>query len=386
MHPPRIGWLIAALPSLPLFCIYFAFRKVLDAKKVEMRMVLERGQSLTKYLAVYGRRQFPSKKDETQEITREETIQRIVNRVFGLQYSAEEYWPAILFCFVVITLLTAISLILAGFELGLTGGIQEAIRSSPFGREVVAGGFGSLTWAIYELAEQYRSGGLAPDNLFSLATRIIIGATVGAMIGTFAKPDLAWPLAFAAGALPIRTIRSFLTDRALAGLKLSAAPETSAHPSLELIQGWTPDVASRLARAGVTSAEQLACTDPFQTFLRSNLPWRVILDLSDQALLLMYVGENIKKLRPLGIRSAVELAFLGWRTDEPKYHYEMSHTDAFKCVATATETSVENTKLLIRSLADDLTVEFLASLWTDDTPAEDEEDVESDESTDAITT
>ena len=64
----------------------------------------------------------------------------------------------------------------------------------------------------------------------------------------------------------------------------------------------------RLNEAGISNVQQLAFTDPLRLLVRTNLDWKVILDLVDQAFLALYVGAKIVELRSLGIRGAVELS------------------------------------------------------------------------------
>ena len=47
----------------------------------------------------------------------------------------------------------------------------------------------------------------------------------------------------------------------------------------------------RLQDNGFESAEHLAGDDPIKMLLKTNVEWKVILDLIDQAILFGYVGE-----------------------------------------------------------------------------------------------
>lgn len=129
----------------------------------------------------------------------------------------------------------------------------------------------------------------------------------------------------------------------------------------------------------------MACTNPFQIFLRSNLEWRVILDFSDQALLTLYIDKAIQNLRPLGIRSAVELAVIDWENDEDEGYFSgLDRNEVIKRIASSLNMDETATRSLIRSISDDATVRFLGSLWSYDTPddgIEAEEDQEQTETT-----
>jgi hypothetical protein len=106
------------------------------------------------------------------------------------------------------------------------------------------------------------------------------------------------------------------------------------------------------------------------------MEWRAILDLSDQALLVLYIGDAIQKLRQLGIRGAVELADLDWAIDDKTYFDGFTYDEAISRIATALNSDERTTRLLIRSVSQDATVGFLGELWSDDTPDDGDENDE----------
>jgi hypothetical protein len=196
---------------------------------------------------------------------------------------------------------------------------------------------------------------------------LVLGA-VGAVVGALMNDRLAWPVAFALGALPMSAVRTFVAGRARKALRLPDPSTVKAKPSFTALQGWNDELLEKLTRAKIFSVEELACTNQFQLFLRSNLDWRVILDLSDQAMLILYIGEAIEKLRPLGIRSAVELAEINWSRDDPEFFGDMTHDQAVDSLASALKMDEQSVRLLIISLSGDATVNFIGALWSDDTP------------------
>lgn len=86
-------WALAVVPALPLFFVYFAFRRVLDSKKFEMEMLLDRGETLTNYLAAYGGSD--DAPEHTSDEPQEDQIERIVGQVFRLHYPTAEYALAV---------------------------------------------------------------------------------------------------------------------------------------------------------------------------------------------------------------------------------------------------------------------------------------------------
>jgi hypothetical protein len=385
MDSVRFFWLLTLAPSLPLLLLVLAFTKVLEAKKFEVRMLLQRGETLTKYLSAYGgsgssKLAEEGKSDQDQL---ERSIQKIVKQIFRLRYSFLEYVWAVLFNIAVNVLLVVLGLSFAGIDLKLPSQLNHYLVGNPYLQDVVAGGIGALLWGVYELSERYRFGDLSPDVIFVSGARVLFAGAAGAIVGVFTNNNFAWAFAFGLGVLPVSTTRTFVVERARKALNLPAPSHTQAEPSLTLLQGWNSELSEKLARAGVTSIQELACTNQFQLFLRSNLEWRVLLDLSDQALLMLYIGEDVRKLYPMGIRSAVEIAEIDWSEDDKTFFSGFSRDEAIQKIASALNHDELTVKLLIRSVSVDATVNFLGALWSEDTPDEDQtEDEDQGESED----
>jgi hypothetical protein len=358
-------WALALVPALPLFFIYLAFRSVLDSKKFEMEMLLDRGETLTNYLAAYG-----GSEDSTEHKSaerQEDQIERIVGQVFRLHYPTAEYALALTLSTIVIALLVILGFSLAGLPLGLPANLKDALAGNANVRNIVSGGVGALVWSIYELVERYRSRDLPADGFFAPGIRIVVVGAVAAVISPVVNEHLAVSVAFAIGALPLSAVLDFVSRRARKQLGLPEPVTIEPIPSFNILQGWNADISQRLARSGVSSVQALACANQFELYLRSSLEWRIILDLSDQALLVLYVGDRIEKLRSTGIRTAVELAELDWSEGE-EYFNGIDRDSLIDAIGTALNLGPLEVRHLIRSVSNDATVDFLASLWSDDTP------------------
>jgi hypothetical protein len=116
--------------------------------------------------------------------------------------------------------------------------------------------------------------------------------------------------AIAVGAFPVQTILDFLKGQAHSKLGFTGMSEPAELPTLHYLQGMTPAMLQRLNSEGNESAEHLAGADPFKMLLNTNLEWKVILDLIDQAILFGYIGDQIVGLRPMGVRGAIEFGTL----------------------------------------------------------------------------
>jgi hypothetical protein len=70
---------------------------------------------------------------------------------------------------------------------------------------------------------------------------------------------------------------------------------------------------------------------------------------------------------------------MDWSEDDPKFFSGFSQTQAIDGISATLEMEVEAVRMLIRSISEDVTVGFLGTLWTEDTPVDDEEDEDEDE-------
>lgn len=339
-------------------------------RKLEIETLLRRGATLTRYLAAYG----GSAEAPIRELPSEGQTKKIVEQVFQLHYRLAEYICALIFSGIMIFVLVALAFLLAGIPLGLPEDLKVALYSRPAVRNIVAGGVGALVWSIYELIERYRSRDLPADGFFAVGLRILVVGTVSAIIGVVVNDNVAAPLSFGIGALPLNNVLDYITRRTRKQLGISEPSAIQSDPSFNSLQGWNADVSQRLARAGVSTLQALACANQFELYLRSSLDWRIILDMSDQALLILYVGDRIQALRPFGIRSAVELAQLDWSEGE-EYFEGINREMLLERLGKALGLEDVEVRHLIRSVSNDATVNFLASLWSDATPSE-EDDIE----------
>jgi hypothetical protein len=271
-------------------------------------------------------------------------------------------------------LLVVLGLSFAGIKLGLPDLLRGYLMGNFYLQDIVAGGIGALVWSVYELSERYRFGDLSPDVIFVAGARVLFAGSAGAIVGVFVNDRFAWAVAFGLGVLPVSYTRSFVVERARKILNLPSPTISQSKPPLTALQGWNAELLERLARAGVTSIQELACTNQFQLFLRSNLEWRVLLDLSDQALLMMYIGEDVQKLYPLGIRSAVEIAEIDWSEDDKTFFSGFTRGQAIQKIAALLNSDELSVQMLIKSISVDATVNFLGALWSEDTPDDDEDD------------
>jgi len=132
----------------------------------------------------------------------------------------------------------------------------------------------------------------------------------------------------------------------------------------------TPELLDRLEEADVASPTGLANADPFQLFLRTNIIWRHILDLIDQAILAQYVGEKIRAVRSAGIRGSIEAALVAQRLlppnegdDPPDPSVVESAGVTNERVSFVLDQAPQVTRNLLQNLYEDAQVKLISDLW-----------------------
>ncbi len=236
----------------------------------------------------------------------------------------------------------------------------------------VLGFAGAFLASVYSIVDRFRSLTLSPFLVHLAWFRLLFGAVLGAVINDYVSAGLASAGALAIGFLPIREVLESLRDvarRALGSDKSHAIPEET---SWNLIQGATPDIVERLDEADVTSIAALASQNPMALMKRTNIQWRALLDLMDQAILVTYVSDKIAPLRTIGIRGAIEAGILYQRTVIAPADPHAAGT--LQKVADILDEGVLSTaQNLVRNLAEDAQVRLLWDLWFDDRDDQQEE-------------
>jgi len=199
---------------------------------------------------------------------------------------------------------------------------------------------------------------------------MLVAATLAPMVsGAFAE-SLRPLIAFAVGLFPTKEIFDFVRGQARKNLNLTISAQPTEKPNLHKLQGASEAMVGRLIDEGIESAAQLASYDPIKLLLRTNLQWKTILDIIDQAILFDYFGDKCEQLREFGIRGSIELASL---------HDDLADDDASiraECgqlvarIASRLDVDEAAVRNAIRNAYEDIQVELLWDLWGDTEPEE----------------
>jgi hypothetical protein len=234
----------------------------------------------------------------------------------------------------------------------------------------VAGFAGAYIWGLYDIVDRFRTLSLLPAALHMIWFRLLLGPVMGAYAQQLLAKDFAPVMAFALASIPVPSLLKWMQDTAAQRFAIGGAAQVVS-PKWELVQGLTPDIISRLNEAGVSSIAHLGNQDPVRLLRLTNIDWRNILDMMDQAYLATYIDDGINKLRARGIRGAIEMAVLWDRLHDADAVTSAGALAVIQAIGTdlgKEETGVTN---LVENLSEDPQVQRVWSLWSQ--PEDDQE-------------
>ncbi len=258
-------------------------------------------------------------------------------------------------------LFVVVTFVRVGFHLGLPSDVEQEIRRVPL--ETIAGLAGALIWGIYDVLRRFESVELSPVALHQVWLRMLVASVLAPILSKpFADP-LKATVAFAVGAFPVKELLELVKGQARDRLKFSGSLQPAEQPTLHRLQGLSESMIERLLAEGFESAEHLATADPIKLLMRTNIEWKTILDLIDQAILLDYFPDNAELLRPCGIRGAIELATIQEDLDSEDNGARAQAQKLVLSIASVLKQDEACTRNAIRNAYEDVQVEFLWDLW-----------------------
>ncbi len=343
-----IAWGLAGLP----FLIYLGF-----AASYFLGSRSRRRDHVVRLMGVPRVHTFYVKTSRVSATSPEEAADQMLPR------SREHVMPLVL-CGIVTFPVSVAAVSAAKLPLGLPTTVAAVASAVPV--DVLAGFAGAYLWGLYACIERFRVANWTPSFIHGLWVRILIGGMLGGLVGVPFKAEYSPLLAFSLGAFPSDTVRKWLRRRAAKAVGLEE-DDVAAGPKWAAIQGVTTELLDRLEEADVESPTALANADPVQLLLRTNIPWRHILDLIDQAILATYVGPKLEAVRIMGVRGAIEMALLGERlrllkSDDP-IRQDADRTVARIAAILGEPDSGTTTRNLIQNLDEDAQVELIWNLW-----------------------
>ncbi len=206
------------------------------------------------------------------------------------------------------------SLLLAGPYFGLEN--TALINQS---RGVLSWAFvGGFIWSAQNILRRVISYDLAPNVFYSAGIRIMLASGVALVLSfmlgadntgatSFVNVRASLPaVAFITGMFPDRMV-SYLMRVFEKYLMTSQLDLNTKHLSLDNIQGFSLNHKERFKELGIDNAQNLATASLTKLLIETPYDARQILDWIGQAKLLCYAGQNINRVRAVGIRTVYDL-------------------------------------------------------------------------------
>ncbi|MGA3371984.1 MAG: hypothetical protein ABSC48_09505 [Terracidiphilus sp.] len=247
---------------------------------------------------------FPSKKGRYDANT-------IAGDYIKTYYSRFEYLSALALNFLTVSAVLIFILARIGFPAQFLGdGTIALIRHAAWGGAVLWALIGSYLWNCYDLIHRTANFNLPPEAFARMWLKFWVAAAVAAILSGGIVAGMQPAAGFAIGLVSIPALFEAVSDKAskVFNVKTKDGDTTT---KIAALQGATPDVIDVLSDLDIESTVQLAYCDPMTVMVRTNMPWVVIIDLIDQALLYNYIDADVAKIRSGGYRGSIEVATIG---------------------------------------------------------------------------
>jgi hypothetical protein len=242
---------------------------------------------------------------EIPESERKEKFDKSFENDFRAGLSPNDYfWP--------VTLVTVIGLV--GWFLTFSRvypSFTGFFDASSFLPDYFAYGFAGAFFAgVLTVFDEFRMFNLDPNVYYSATYRMLFSSTAAYLAAQVFKDTFSPLVAFGIGLFPIQTTWKFITDKTAQAMG-TASKEGELGAALANIQGLE-DQRSRkkLLDVDISTVQALATADPLWLFLQTTFPLRTIIDMIDKAILYLYLGDTVTKLRTHGINGVIELIAL----------------------------------------------------------------------------
>jgi hypothetical protein len=275
------------------------FRRRLAVKRRALISLLSDPDILDRYKG-----QFPARQGLSD-------AESIAKDYFATYYNRGEYLSALALNFITGCFALLFVTVRVGFPSPILGShIVLFVQKAAWGNAVLWSLVGSYLWNCYDLIRRTTNFDLTPNAFTKMWLKLWIAAAVASIISTGITTALQPTVGFAIGLISIPVLFEIISDRASKVLNVKST-EGDANTSIKVLQGPSSSVIDTLNDFDIESTVQLAYCDPMNVMMSTNLPWVVIIDLIDQALLFNYIGPDVAKIRSGGYRGAIEVATIG---------------------------------------------------------------------------
>ncbi len=226
---------------------------------------------------------------------------------------------------------------------------------------------GAYMWVGSDFISRARRLDFSPSDVQWGVLRLVICVPLGYAFTALAGEAgnvLGPTIAFSLGAFPLGALIDLLQQALYTLIKRSPGSPT-ANDTVMQLQGIDDVIAKRLAAEDITTVAQVAYCDPIRLVMRSNLTFSFVIDCMNQALAWLYFENQMKTLRPLGLRGAAEIAYLvdDLTSDDASVQSEALATLTDVVKAISPPHTVQTMRWTFEQIAKDPYTVFLREVW-----------------------
>lgn len=250
--------------------------------------------------------------------------------------------------------------VLAGLALHVAFGATGYDMNKPAPSAIA----GAYLWVSSDFISRARRLDFAPSDINWGTLRLVVAVPMGSAFAGLTGDVAASVVAFALGAFPLSAIQDMLRQTVYKWTT-KTVPVNERNDALTKLQGVDDDIAIRMANEGITTIPQIAYCDPIRLVMRSNLTFNFVIDCMNQSLCWVYFEDQLKNLRPLGLRGAVEIAYLmnALESPDPKIQSEARATLIDVTNAIKPPHTEATLRYTFTQIAEDPYTHFLNAVW-----------------------
>jgi len=336
---------VALIPGLFFAGMAYTYRRPLVYKQSILQGILEKDRTRILYQNAHF---LGGKKEDTG-----------VSRLFNLFYAPQAYILPSLGCLVVGTLMA--SILLAKLEAGLPVSAETQLILKDLPMPILAGLIGAYLWAAYDILIRFRSNDLTPTSLHSVWLRMLVAGSLGYVLTFGTTSGVGVAGAFLIGVFPLDRLQKLAEGEAKKRFEVTDESRFE-KPKLHELQGSSKPILRRLEEEGISSVQHLAFSDPLRLMLKTNIGWKAVIDLIDQAHLHVHLGGHVASLRSAGVRGSATMADVGEALKSGKPDVVTTARLMLAEVSARTEIDIVSLESLARRLASDPQAGFIREL------------------------
>ena len=223
---------------------------------------------------------------------------------------------------------------------------------------------GALVWIVSDEIDRLRRRDFTSSDVYYYVFRILLSIPFAwALTRAQVTLQLGIPTAFFLGSFPTSTLFTAARRFANQQLKLGEDP-VSGNLELEKLQNVGKENAERFKDEGISTICQLAYADPVDLTIRTNFDFNYVTDSVSQALLWLYLGDQLSNAAIYSLRGAYEAHALmeGLKNNDPIAQKTLTDVTA-RLVANKVQISEDTLRATLRQAGYDPFTIFLVDIW-----------------------